>query len=266
MKLVLPEGEGGGRTVLDLSLAKGTDVGERVARGGVAGYEPETLATALALVENYGIAQFIDIGANIGFYALVMKALCGDRLAVDAYEPMPELNAIASGLAAANGLSINLRAEALSNVSGVATFYLSAKSDTSNSLNARFRPAKGTIEVTTATLDSIYAEAPRIARLIKVDTESTEPDVLAGGRAFIATHRPWIICEVLANRTEARLASFLEEVGYGLYRLTRAGPEPATVLQGDPTYEVRDWLFAPEPLAARVLPEMRKALRMIETA
>lgn len=266
MKLILPEVEGGGRTVLDMSLAKGTDVGTRVARDGVAGYEPETLATALALVKSYGITHFIDIGANIGFYALVMKALCGARLTVDAYEPMPALNDIAGRLARENGLEINLRAEALSNVSGVATFYLSAKSDTSNSLNARFRPAKGTIEVTTATLDGIYAEAPRIPRLIKVDTESTEPDVLAGGRAFIAAHRPWIICEVLYNRTEARLAAFLAEVGYQFYRLTREGPEPADVLQGDPTYDVRDWLFAPEPLAASVLPEMRKTLRMLETA
>lgn len=122
---------------------------------------------------------------------------------------------------------------------------MSAKSDSSNSLNPRFRPAKDVIEVELATIDQLYAGGEAGGWLFKIDTESTEPDVLRGASAFVERYRPWIICEVLHGRRESELQQFVDAHGYHAYHL-KGGPLLATeLISGDSTYLHRDWLFAP---------------------
>lgn len=228
--------------------ALGTSVGKIVADVGLGGYEPETIGAALALVGAEDLRSFADIGANIGIFSLVLKSLFGTRLDVHSFEPLPRLNEIAAGLASLNSLSISVHPEALSNVAGTAKFYVSAKSDSSNSLNANFRAAKEVIDVRLATIDGFFTRQKGQRWLMKIDTESTEPDVLEGGIGLIASARPWIICEVLANRGEDRLQHIVDQHGYFAYHLDGGRLENPAEVQGDPTYRHRDWLFAPRQL------------------
>lgn len=225
-----------------------TSVGQIVSEVGLGGYEPETIGAAIAVVKAERIEAFADIGANIGIFSLVLKSIFGECLEVEAFEPLPRLNDIAASLASLNSLIINLHRKALSNTNGSAKFYVSAKSDSSNSLNSNFRAAKEVIDVELATLDEFFAERKSTRWLMKIDTESTEPDVLAGGTDFIASARPWIICEVLANRGEDRLQRIVEQHGYFAYHLDGGRLEQAARIMGDPTYRHRDWLFAPRQL------------------
>jgi hypothetical protein len=88
--------------------------------------------------------------------------------------------------------------------------------------------------------------------VIKLDTESTEPDVLAGARRCIAEHRPWILCEVLAGRTEARLTEVMAPFGYHWYHVTDKIPwTRAQTIVGDQTHRHLMWLFAPQPAGER---------------
>lgn len=243
-----------------------TSVGRIVAEVGLGGYEPETIGAAIALVQAERLDSFADIGANIGIFSLVLKSIFGDGLDVDAFEPLPRLNEIAASLASLNSLRLDVHREALSNTAGTAKFYVSAKSDSSNSLNADFRAAKEVIDVQLATIDEFFAEQFDRSWLMKVDTESTEPDVLEGGAKFIASGRPWIICEVLANRGEERLQRIVDQHGYFAYHLDGGQMEEPAKIEGDPTYRCRDWLFAPKQLDTQfrqLYAETQAALRDI---
>src|SRR5690606_10428246 len=121
--------------------------------------------------ETYGLDVFSDVGANIGIFSLVLKSIFGHRLSVDSFEPLPRLNRVATELASLNSLAIRVHSEALSSASGTAKFYVSARSDSSNSLNADFRAAKEVIDVGLTTSDEFFAAREGAGWLIKIDTD-----------------------------------------------------------------------------------------------
>jgi len=167
---------------------------------------------------------------------------------VRAFEPTPDLVDVARRFAADNGLSYTVEALALGAENSSATFYLSSATDTSNSLAAGFRKSSGHIEVPVETLDSYVARTGAVPAIMKVDTETTEPDVLAGAAATITEHRPWILCEVLAGRGEARLTDVVTPFNYHWFNITSEVPYPErNKIEGDRTYEHLMWLFAPDP-------------------
>ena len=121
----------------------------------------------------------------------------------------------------------------------------------SNSLAAGFRKAKSELTVPVTTIDTICggSKADFAPSLIKIDTKSTEPAVLRRGAAYIASHRPWLIIEVLTGRTEADLMVEMRRHGYHSHKITGERLVPVTSIEGDE--EHRDWLFSPEPLEDR---------------
>lgn len=211
-------------------------------------YEPDVLATLVCLLGGRGTSRFVNVGANIGYFPLIVKRLLGDRVDVHVFEPMPELLERLGEAAKRNRVDLTISPDALADFVGTAPFHLSARSDTSNSLNPNFRPAKDVIEVRVTTLDSMFPGSlrPVDTTVLLVDTESTEPAVLRGGMEFIRRERPAIVCEVLAGRTEADLSAIIAELGYVAYALTDEGVERRDEVVGDRTYEHRDWLFLPD--------------------
>ena len=227
----------------------GTYVSHLLAESGLAGYEPDTLACFLAAIEERGSAPVFDVGANIGVFSWLAAALT--PAIVVAFEPTPTLAAQMRVICADNGLSVRVEELALGAARGAADLHLSDKTDSSNSLRAGFRPSRGSVSVPVETVDGYVARTGVTPAVLKVDTESTEPDVLRGAGGLLAASRPWIICEVLANRTETDLTSILEPLGYWWYRIDGPGPlEARTVIEGDPTYAHMNWLFAPEEPSA----------------
>lgn len=247
---------------LDFSHARGLDMGQYVS-GQTWSYEPDVLTTLLCLLGRHQRSRFINVGANMGYFPILAKKLFGDRVDVHAYEPMPALLKRLEQAQRQNGIEFRVSGAALSDFSGTAPFHLSARSDTSNSLNPDFRPAKDVIEVRVTTLDEEFPESRRWSPIrrsdrfddestvLLIDTESTEPAVLRGGFTFIDRVRPAIICEVLAGRTEDQLSDIIDQIGYRPYALTDEGPELRSEVVGDRTYQHRDWVFlpreAPEP-------------------
>lgn len=208
---------------------------------GLSGYEVHSLATAIAIC-TLRRGPFFDIGANVGIFSLLVASETGRHCV--ACEPTPEPFKV---LCETRGiLPIKCKNIALSTEKGKATFYLSDRSDMSNSLNQAFRHSTTSIDVTVDTLDNIVFECPA---LIKIDTESTEPDVLAGASETIRAYEPPIILEVLANRTEDRLNEFLSATGYTAYQITSDRRwEPCSQVTGDPTHTNTNWLFTMQPL------------------
>jgi FkbM family methyltransferase len=214
---------------------------------GVAGYEPETMAAFLAAISIGNATEVFDVGANVGIFSIIAASTTLAR--VTGFEPTPQLAERFGVIAAANGLSCTVEPIALGSHSGRATLYLSARTDSSNSLNPGYRPATGTIEVPVERLDDYVARTGRRPSVMKIDAETTEPDVLAGGLETLRAIRPWLICEVLAGRSEPALMAILRPRGYRFHHLG-GGPDVVETdeIIGDPTSAHRDWLFTPEPL------------------
>jgi FkbM family methyltransferase len=252
---------GDGRRIV-LEAPPAMFVPKRLAATGLAEYEPRAVECFLALTETAGPGSVLDIGANVGLYGLLAAAV-GDR-DVRAFEPTPDLAAVARAAAAANGLGVIVEELALGREAGTATFFLSDKSDSSNSLAEGYRQSSHQLDVTVETLDEYCARTGIVPALLKVDTETTEPDVLAGATRTIAEHRPWILCEVLPKRRTGELAEVMAPHGYTWYHLSDDEPQAVDRLDGDPTYAHLMYLFAPEPVDAAFWSRVRAWRQAVE--
>jgi FkbM family methyltransferase len=242
---VLPSTDGAtasSRTTIRIEAPRGLFIPKELERGGVAGYEPDTMAILLALAESSPAAIF-DVGANVGPFALVAPALV-DRPFV-AFEPVPDVVEALRHMVAINDLACTIEEVAVGDANGNATLYLSAASDASNSLRPDFRVATGRIEVPLTTLDAYAGRTGVWPGLLKIDTETTEPAVLRGASEVLA-RRPWIVCEVLPGWTEPELESLLGPLGYRFFQISDEVPlTRRTAIAGDPTLRHANWLFAP---------------------
>ncbi len=227
-------------------------VPRRLEEGGLAGYEPEGIGCILALLERLEDGVFFDVGANIAPYSLVAAALT--RWRIVSFEPTPEVARVARRIRKLNGLNFGIEELALDEAEGRRRLYIS-KTDSSNSLSSTFRRWERTIDVRVDTLDRFVRRTDMWPSVLKIDTETTEPAVLRGGMHLLATHRPWIVCEVLKGRTETELEDVIGPLGYFRYHIGERGfLAMSDRFEGESIF--RDWLLAPTPvdddLAARV--------------
>lgn len=228
---------------------EGALLADLLRRGGLARYEPESLACFLACLDRAEPGAVFDVGANIGIYAWLAAARPGR--VVQAFEPAPPIAELLTEIAESNHLAIDVRRVALADATGEADFHVSARSDCSSSLDPGFREATEVLRVQLDTIDRLVAAGAPSPAMIKIDTETTEPAVLRGARRTLASTRPWILCEVLAGHSEAELEEVLAPLGYSWYQITHENPLiPRREIFGDRSGRYTNWLFAPEPAGA----------------
>jgi FkbM family methyltransferase len=233
---------------LDLSAAPNTELYRTVSSEKK--YEPEVFDLLISLLERKGSTAFINIGSNIGLFALAaakLRDLSKPDLLVCAHEPLPMLQDCARSLMIANGAEYRLCFEAIGGEAGTAAFYVSARSDASNSLKQGFRPAKEVITVKVETLDRLYLDLGRQFEnlVLMIDVETAEPEVLGGAVQILELLRPLIICEVLAGRTEQSLSAIFAQHRYEGYRFNSEHWLHHRAITGDKSYQHRDWFFCP---------------------
>ncbi|RYI02813.1 MAG: FkbM family methyltransferase, partial [Acetobacteraceae bacterium] len=141
----------------------------------------------------HGVGTIIDVGANDGGYGLeLIRAGWTGR--IWSFEPLPDAWARLQKTAKAHpGWTVAPRL-ALSDQAGIAPFHEAGNSYSSSLLpmsdvhrNAAPESATTrTIEVTTATLDSLIAEAPAGPHFLKLDVQGAEQLVLNGARRALA--------------------------------------------------------------------------------
>jgi FkbM family methyltransferase len=204
------------------------------------GYEPETVPLFFRLAQRSQVT--IDIGAYVGFFTL-LAAHANPEAQVYAFEPMPEVfDRLQKNISLNRMPHVQCLASAVSNAGGTAEFFhQSTGMPTSSSLSFDFMSsANGVISTTVpvTTLDS-FVEEKMLSRvdLLKIDTESTEPDVLRGAINTIKRYQPMIFCEVLKGRgSEKPLEKILQPLGYRYYLLTSHGPELRDSIEGHPEW------------------------------
>lgn len=207
------------------------------------------LALWYALAESADLV--LDVGAHIGHYALT-AALANRKCEVHAFEPLPRIaDVLRVNVKESNIQNCSTHELAISNKSGSAKFFaVKDGMPSSSSLSEEFMStAKCAVEapfVKLATIDSLtFPKGNGV--LMKIDTETTEADVILGALCFINKNKPIIFAEVL-NKYDAdnMLAVALSklEVAYTYFLLTENGPVKRNEIKADSVW--RNYLLIPE--------------------
>jgi FkbM family methyltransferase len=181
---------------------------------------------------------FVDVGAHVGQYSLLGSGLVGSGGTVHSFEPEPETFALLEHNILINGLrNVHPIRCALGESLRDVELYV-ARPDNIGQTSLRkpdnFSGVK--VNVQCQTLDSYAGEhgMDRI-RLIKIDVEGAELDVLLGARGVLSRNpKPHIIIEFWEEFLQAygascaQLAEFLQGSGYSLFWIGETGLTPYT--------------------------------------
>ena len=173
----------------------------------------------------------IDVGANLGFFSVLMASLCGPEGQVVSLEPFPEAFSL---------LLRNIRENHLENT--VAPLQLAAhetnnqaamcyRADESNDnfgsmfvphTNSKLRSSHATVNIQCQRLDDLIknGQGTRVD-LVKIDVEGSEPYALRGMKRILLEQRPIILIELneycLVNMgcsSAEEVMVLIEEYGY----------------------------------------------------
>lgn len=213
--------------------------------------EPAVSALFIEVVERGTVVY--DVGAHLGYYSVLAAALGGS---VHAFEPskgtLPVLETNVQGIATLIPKAVWKEQTVLqlkdfgARHSAINTF-LSPRDEALGDPEA-------TYAVETTTVDHYVEESGQLPRLIKIDAEGAELQVLQGAAATIESARPLITVEVgdtAQDRTSRSALEFALELGYTPYELHDQGVRPHTPQQ---FYEYGNLLLVPsghEPPALR---------------
>jgi FkbM family methyltransferase len=157
-------------------------------------YEEPTAALMAQLVCPGDLV--VDVGANVGFFTLLLSRLVGRGGRVVAFEPMPHaLERLRAHVSLNRCDNVTIRDCALGAATGTTQLYLGPRHHTSI---ASLQPRDGAqaVEVACRTLDDELSGDGPVACL-KIDAEGWEPEVLAGARLVLEQQpTPFVIAEV----------------------------------------------------------------------
>lgn len=176
---------------------------------------PLVLASLAGLL---GDGAFYDVGANTGFYSVLVGKLA-PHATVRAFEPVASIAAACRRNLDTNGVAATIESCALSDHDGSAPIYFPPDDhgliETSASLDAGFNRRNARVEtVPIRRLDGVAQERADRVGLMKIDVEGHEAAVLAGGLVTVASQQPLAVIEVLPRATLDALNGLIARLDY----------------------------------------------------
>jgi FkbM family methyltransferase len=207
-------------------------------------YEADVAAIMVRVLGDGDMA--VDVGANAGFFTILMAHLVGANGKVVSFEP---------GANTVNRLKNNIKLNHLDNVTLIerpvsnreeeVTFHLNSDDSGGNALwnpadfpiNYKSQATELSQTMTSITLDNVFMKnSLPIPKLIKIDTEGAEQRVLEGAKRLITGAAiPFIIAELHAfglekmGHSQTSLRSLMSELGYSTFLLYYDGRLPKLV-------------------------------------
>lgn len=191
------------------------------ARGGFAGYllgtsDPEE-QEALSKLLKPGQTAY-DVGANVGFFAVMAAKFVGPEGKVYAFEPVPSCVEKIKKNAALNGFTQIETIEAgVSSVPGSAQLYVTGVSAHSSLIDAPNRRDSDTIEIELTTIDEFLRQGDRRPpNFVMIDVEGAEIHALRGMHETLERHLPTLLVEVhfIGDEFLAYCREHLAPLGY----------------------------------------------------
>lgn len=200
----------------------------------------------------------IDVGSNVGDFAIYYQKLVGEGGSIFAYEANPYIfdylanrvsmldihNIFVSSKAASSSTGEKLLMKVYDSLSGICTVEPLL-------MNEGRMPGKTkTVVVETEQLNDLLSLNISPVRLIKIDVEGHEHAVLKGAERLLNTHRPLVIFEYgyLSGVWEPDTIHQMEELGYFVLdlktnkRVARFYSNPLTDLLAIPVEKVEELL------------------------
>jgi FkbM family methyltransferase len=221
--VVIKEIAPGVRLFIDLSDHV---IGLNILRGG---YEREEIAFVRRVLKAGDTA--IDVGGHIGFFTMQMAAMVGPTGAAYSFEPYgPNADLLERSIDENRFADrVTFQRAAVGAATGTAT--LTFPVETLNSggaylLRAGTPPLTGnqTQDVPIVALDDMKVRGR--VRLIKMDVEGAEPQVIRGATRLLAEHRPVILSELHPTQLERASGTTPDEF---LEQLRRVGYRARTI-------------------------------------
>ena len=190
------------------------------------GYERETSRIFYEHAVNARV--ILDIGAHVGYFT-VLGARANPAGRVFSFEPNPTVHERLQRNIAVNELTnVEAMQKAVGKVSTTAPFYFVPEGVPANSsLSLDYISVCDTVETTeveVVAIDEFLAQrGVDCVDLVKIDTETTEADVLAGMADTLARCKPVIICEILSDEAGAAIHAILDPLGYRTQKLAADG-------------------------------------------
>ncbi|HKY65491.1 MAG TPA: FkbM family methyltransferase [Acidimicrobiales bacterium] len=165
---------------------------------------------------------FVDVGANIGLYSLLIASQGCDVISV---EPAPEARQLLEANLGLNGVTTEIVTSALGREPGrsVLTAELGSMNYLVGDADEAGIGSGSVVEVQVATLDDLLGE--RTAAGVKVDVEGFELDVVLGASRALGEQRIGVVqlewnrmARERYGRDRGEVASVLEGAGYVLTR------------------------------------------------
>jgi FkbM family methyltransferase len=175
---------------------------------------------------------FLDVGANFGYYSVVLAARLNQQCVVHAFEPNPPTLARLRHHVAINGLDDVVQIYDIALSDQVGTAALATKEG--NSGGTHVVPSAATSKLVQLTTLDAFCDEQRLTRLdaIKIDVEGFEERVLLGGRRTLRRWQPVLLLELEPARLHDKQSSvervvlLLQELGYALFVSRRRTLEP----------------------------------------
>jgi FkbM family methyltransferase len=189
----------------------------------------ENTETKLVLTWVHPGDWVLDIGANIGYYSLLMSNIVGNEGRIFSFEPIPFLYERFEASILENGYkNIKVHKIALSDKeSCFEMIYLpNAENAGGSFLNKSHEKLQGhsTINVKTTSLDNLTFE--KHVAFLKMDAEGAENLILEGGQFFFKTNHPILLTEVhpfqlrrVSGVSAKIFINHLNEIGYCCYNV-----------------------------------------------
>lgn len=184
---------------------------------------------------------FVDVGAHIGWYALSAADIIGNNGKVIAFEPNPScITELIKNIDLNKYKNVVLEKIALSDKEEIAEFWVG--DDMGGSLvkeNTERLTVDGStvkkIKIRTRTFDSYIKKYNNIKiKLIKIDVEGAEIQVLKGSERYLKKYNPDILIEVIdeclrANGSSKKeLFDYLNKLGYIPFEISTDGLKKIT--------------------------------------
>lgn len=183
----------------------------------------------------------IDIGANIGYYTLLLAKLSGPQGTVFAFEPEPEnFSLLLKNIELNDYKNVIAVQKAVGATTEQAHLFLS--DDNKGDHRIHGVDSRSSIPIEVITLDEYFSSFDRPVSLLKLDIQGAEPEAIKGMRVFLDKQREvTLVTECWreglegAGITIGEYLSLLEDVGFELFFLRKGGLKK--IVSHDEVYE-----------------------------
>lgn len=178
----------------------------------------------------------LDLGANMGFYTLLLCELVGPLGHVTAFEPWPAYHEILRRNIELNGYgsrctNVGKAVHAATGKTDLAFFetYGTGSLTPGNAWFERDGHRPTLIPVETVSLDDYLREHPQAVDFIKIDVDGSEPAVFSGMRSLLETPRPLAIfcefCPGIIRTAGTDPQAFLEQIRNFGFAISQIAPD-----------------------------------------